>query len=79
MGVHIIINDHIFLPGIIPVQASGILFHHALEGDRRCHDQRIEPWEIKALADQASGSDQRQCFLRGSFLHLFPDPFMLLL
>ena len=70
MAVHIVVDKHIVLAGVVPVEPSGVLLHHTFPGNRGCQKQRIQSMVVKALTNELACRHQQHGFLRHNLCHL---------
>ena len=70
MAVHIVVDKHIVLAGVVPVEPSSVLLHHTFPGNRGCQKRRIQSMVVKALTNELACRHQQHGFLRHNLCHL---------
>ncbi len=66
--IHVIINDHFFFIGMIPVEPAGILFDINVAFEWCCQKQSIEPRIVETFSNILIDSDEDERFV---FRHRF--------
>ena len=66
MNIYVVVDAYFVLIGIVPMEATSVLFDDTFPRNGDSEHKRIKPWEIKAFSDIFAGSDNDQRFVCGN-------------